>query len=261
MNNVKISVVTVCYNAVKELERTMLSVLNQTYDNVEYIVIDGGSTDGTVEIIKKYADRLAYWVSEPDQGIYDAMNKGIKVATGEWINFMNAGDSFVDEEVLTKCFFQKDYDNNERVLYGDCIYKYVWGYRKVETININKITHGMNVCHQSVFLREYKSILFNLKYRLAADYDQLLTLYLSNQNFHHLNVYVALENIDEGETCNNFKKSKKEAYNIQVSLGLSSIKGKIIYYYWILRFYLSNFIKKNIPNSIAEKIYKSSNSY
>ena len=80
MNNVKISVVTVCYNAVKELERTMLSVLNQTYDNVEYIVIDGGSTDGTVEIIKKYAGRLAYWVSEPDTGIYDALSKGIKVA-------------------------------------------------------------------------------------------------------------------------------------------------------------------------------------
>ncbi|RHJ54940.1 glycosyltransferase family 2 protein [Bacteroides sp. AM10-21B] len=100
----KISVVTVCYNAADTIERTMLSVLNQTYHDIEYIIIDGGSTDGTVDIIRKYADKIAYWVSEPDKGIYDAMNKGIKVATGEWINFMNAGDIFCDKNVLTNIF-------------------------------------------------------------------------------------------------------------------------------------------------------------
>ena len=88
----KISVVTVCYNAADTIEKTMLSVLNQTYHDIEYIIIDGGSTDGTVEIIRKYADRIAYWVSEPDKGIYDAMNKGIKVATGEYIYFLGADD-------------------------------------------------------------------------------------------------------------------------------------------------------------------------
>ena len=100
----KISVVTVCYNAADTIERTMLSVLNQTYHDIEYIIIDGGSTDGTVDIIRKYADKIAYWASEPDKGIYDAMNKGIKVATGEWINFMNAGDIFCDKNVLTNIF-------------------------------------------------------------------------------------------------------------------------------------------------------------
>ena len=97
-----ISVITVCYNAVANIEETMLSVLNQRYDKVEYIVIDGGSKDGTLDVIKKYANKLAYWISEPDKGIYDAMNKGIAKATGDWINFMNAGDKFINEEVLNK---------------------------------------------------------------------------------------------------------------------------------------------------------------
>ena len=99
-----ISIITVVRNDVVHIEQTMLSVLGQTYGNVEYIVIDGGSTDGTVDIIKKYADKLAYWVSEPDGGIYPAMNKGLQHATGEWVNFMNSGDSFADENVLEEVF-------------------------------------------------------------------------------------------------------------------------------------------------------------
>ena len=85
-----ISVVTVAYNAVATIEQTILSVINQTYPNIEYIIIDGGSTDGTVNIIKKYMDHIAYWVSEPDKGIYDAMNKGGIRATGTFIQFLNA---------------------------------------------------------------------------------------------------------------------------------------------------------------------------
>ncbi|ROT05017.1 glycosyltransferase, partial [Muribaculaceae bacterium Isolate-104 (HZI)] len=112
----KISVVTVCYNAADSIEQTMLSVLNQSYPYIEYIVIDGGSTDGTVDIIKKYADRLAYWVSEPDKGIYDAMNKGIAAATGSYINFMNSGDSFYDNRVVEAIF--KDGCDSADIIYG-----------------------------------------------------------------------------------------------------------------------------------------------
>ena len=104
MDCTKVTIVTVCYNAVAEIERTILSVINQTYRNVEYIIIDGGSTDGTVEIIKKYRAQIAYFVSEPDSGVYDAMNKAVKIATGEWINFMNAGDIFNSTTVLNDIF-------------------------------------------------------------------------------------------------------------------------------------------------------------
>lgn len=109
MNNPLISVVTVSYNAVTTIEKTILSVINQNYSNIEYIVIDGGSIDGTVDIIKKYADKITYWVSEPDKGIYDAMNKGIIVATGEWINFMNTGDTFYNENVFSEIFELNSY--------------------------------------------------------------------------------------------------------------------------------------------------------
>lgn len=118
----KISVITVCYNAVKELEKTILSVINQTYNNLEYIIVDGGSTDGTIEIIKKYEYKITFWISEPDNGIYDAMNKGIRHANGEWINFMNAGDIFNDNQVLEKIFANK-YDESISFLYSDNWYQ------------------------------------------------------------------------------------------------------------------------------------------
>lgn len=95
-----ISIVTVVYNGEAFLEETILSVINQSYDNVEYIIIDGGSTDGTLEIVKKYEHAINYWVSEKDSGIYDAMNKGIDLVSGEWINFMNAGDRLVDSNTI-----------------------------------------------------------------------------------------------------------------------------------------------------------------
>lgn len=92
MDNSLISVITVSYNAVSTIEQTILSVINQTYSNIEYIIIDGGSTDGTIDIIRRYEDKIAYWVSEPDRGIYDAMNKGASKANGEYIAFLNSDD-------------------------------------------------------------------------------------------------------------------------------------------------------------------------
>ena len=98
----KISIITVSYNAAKTIEQTISSVVNQTYQDIEYIIIDGGSTDGTMDIIRKYEDRIAYWISEPDKGIYDAMNKGIDVATGDYVYFLGADDRLVDANIIDK---------------------------------------------------------------------------------------------------------------------------------------------------------------
>lgn len=105
----KLSVITINYNNASGLENTIKSVINQTYEDFEYIVIDGNSTDESVDIIKKYADKIDYWVSEPDSGIYNAMNKGIKKAKGEYLNFLNSGDCFFNSETLTNIFHNKEY--------------------------------------------------------------------------------------------------------------------------------------------------------
>ena len=95
-----ISIITAVLNGDKTLERTIQSVIDQDYKNIEYIIIDGGSTDGTLDIIKKYDHAIDYWMSEPDEGIYDAFNKGIQISSGEWIYFLGADDYFVDQNVL-----------------------------------------------------------------------------------------------------------------------------------------------------------------
>ena len=198
-----ISVVTVCYNAADTIEKTMLSVLNQTYHDIEYIIIDGGSTDGTVEIIRKYADRIAYWVSEPDKGIYDAMNKGIKVATGEWINFMNAGDEFVDANVLDKLFFAKTVANVD-VIYGNTLMKYTEGISFTKVKEIDYIQKGMPFCHQSSFVRNGAIERFDTNYQIAADYNFFYESYLEKgvNAFVYIDMPIAIFDAREGASAN-----------------------------------------------------------
>ena len=101
MNDIKITIVTVCYNSAKTIEQTICSVLNQTYKNIEYIIVDGGSTDETVDILRKYSCKIK-WISEPDDGIYDAMNKGIKMASGEYIQFIGSDDCLINYTIIEK---------------------------------------------------------------------------------------------------------------------------------------------------------------
>ena len=110
----KLSIITINYNNARGLERTIKSVICQTFTNYEYIIVDGGSTDGSLEVINKYADHISKWVSEPDEGIYNAMNKGTRMASGEYFNYMNSGDCFCDAHVLE--------DNGDIGLYNPCFF-------------------------------------------------------------------------------------------------------------------------------------------
>lgn len=160
-----ITVVTVVFNGEATLEQTIQSVVNQTYDNVEYIVVDGNSTDRTLDIIKKYEDRIDYWQSEPDKGIYDAMNKAIDLATGDWLNFMNVGDTFYSNKVLSKIFGNGEipYD----VIYGNSF----CNGNEIKPKSLLKIPIRMPFCHQASFVRKscFDMYKFDLSYKLIAD--------------------------------------------------------------------------------------------
>ena len=189
----KISVITVVRNDVQHIEETMSSVLNQTYPNIEYIVIDGASTDGTWEKIQQYNGRLAYSLSEPDKGIYDAMNKGIKVMTGDWCIFMNCGDSFYDNEVVSKVFCEYK-DQGESLIYGDTML--VNGQRKREIKALaqrSKKKECMPSYHQSIFIRafEMKSHPYDLNYRIIADFAFFYKLKKRNDNYLYVPLIIA----------------------------------------------------------------------
>ncbi len=184
--DVKISIVTVCFNSAKTIEQTIKSVINQSYKNIEYIVIDGGSTDGTLDIIKKYEQYISYWVSEPDKGIYDAMNKGISVATGDLIAFINSDDWYDENAML---HFAKAYQTRKAdVLYGDIIYINEDGteqYESNQNLDLNKMLYTNKLCHQGICVRTelMKIHQFDLTYKIVSDYDFLLKIFIAGASF------------------------------------------------------------------------------
>lgn len=161
----KITVITVCRNCASTIEATVRSVLAQDYPDLEYVVVDGASTDGTLEILRKHADRISRLVSEPDRGVYDAMNKGLRLATGEYLLFMNAGDVFAANDVLSKAAARADAD----VIYGD--FEYASGPRKGRVLA--DIDRGV-FNHQCVLYRKALHATFGEYFDIpgltAADY-------------------------------------------------------------------------------------------
>lgn len=178
----KISIVTVSYNAVKTIEQTIKSVINQTYSNIEYIVVDGGSTDGTVDIIRKYEDRIAYWVSEPDGGIFDAMNKGIKIATGEVVGIINSDDWYEHDavEMVAREFSSLPKlsilvgNMYERSYEGEILDLRVNGALDTYIKKVMPVNHPAMFVRMSVYL-EYG--MYNVAYVLSADYDFVCRAY------------------------------------------------------------------------------------
>lgn len=166
----RISVITPSYNQGEHIEESILSVISQNYPNLEYIIIDGGSTDNSVEIIKKYEEHLAYWCSKPDKGIYDAMNKGSKRATGEWLYFLGTDDRMCTN-VLRQIFIENQYHQSVDFLYGNVLLvpsKKLYGKR----YSFNDLAKR-TICHQAIFVKKtvlHKVGYFNISYKIAADY-------------------------------------------------------------------------------------------
>ena len=196
-NQPLITVVTVVRNGEKTLEETILSVINQTYTNIEYIIVDGASTDGTLEIIKKYEDRIDYWISELDKGIYDAMNKGIDLVTGEWINFMNSGDYFAKNDVLEKVFVQKNWDGVD-IIYGNAIMinKYDCKVEIIAGENSATLKNGPIYRHGASFVKAslHKEVKFDLsktkKLKYALDFNCIITLLNMKKVFKKVDIVI-----------------------------------------------------------------------
>lgn len=269
MKNPLISIITVSYNAVETIEQTILSVINQSYTNVEYIIIDGGSSDGTVEVIKRYVDKIAYWVSEPDRGIYDAMNKGIKAATGDWINFMNCGDSFVSSNTLDLLFKDQYWDIYD-VIYGNSIMYTSDSLHWMEASeNIDQLKYSPIYRHGASFVKSkvHKEFLFDIskkEYGFALDFYCINSLFRANKKFKKIDVDVLNFPLD-GVSNNTLKSAlydyriTSREYKFPIRFLIRYIKKIMIYYIKnsclkLFFHYIHSFLKIYLPNVLYSKI-------
>jgi len=194
-----VTIITVVRNGSDFIEQTILSVVNQTYNNIEYLVIDGNSTDKTVEIIKRYNDKIAYWLSENDKGIYDAMNKGIRLATGKWIGILNCGDYFVKSSTISDLFLNNTYDEFE-LIYGNMFMRHVFPgdsrqYNQLLLSNsdFRMLKKKFIVGHGSCFFKRTcieKNGDYDLSFKIAADTELLLRYLKNGIRWKHINIPV-----------------------------------------------------------------------
>lgn len=226
----KITIVTVTFNAIGCLEKTINSIIEQNYSNLEYIIIDGGSIDGTIDIIHKYETKISCWISEPDHGIYDAMNKGIHLASGEWINFMNAGDQFASSDILYKIFNNKKISNVD-FIYGDSIREDNLGayyYQAKPFWESTKYCPIGGICHQSSFVRLdwAKKNNFDLHYRYSADYAFMWNLYNAGKKFYYIPMAIALYDLTNSFSTREVKGVINDAAEI------TRTEKKLYFYCW-----------------------------
>lgn len=199
-HNPLISIITVVFNGEKVLEETIQSVLNQTYANVEFLIVDGGSTDQTLRKIEKYESKIDYWVSQKDSGIYDAMNKGIGLSSGQYINFMNCGDRFFSDSVLSDIFQNRPLnEDSAQIIFGDWEVRYPSGKRRIaQAGEAESLWKGSQFCHQSVFIssRYHRDHPYNDTYKIAADFEFFFSAFRSGVLFEKVNMVVS--SIDAG---------------------------------------------------------------
>ena len=224
----KVSIITIVFNGQKSIERTIKSVLAQRYPNIEYIIIDGGSTDGTIDVIKKYRDRIAYWMSEPDKGIADAFNKGLRQAKGEIIGFINS-DDWYNEDTVSKVV---PHFERYSVVYGDVQF---WdnGKKQERTFgNHKKLNQGMTIAHPAVFVKKevYEKFGgFNISFKIAMDYEFIAKLYHNGISFFNIDTVIVNMNVgglSDRKWVQAFLEERKVKERYQ---------GKMLSYYFFLK--------------------------
>ncbi len=190
-----ISLIVVTYQAEKYIEKTLQNLVSQDYINKEILVIDGNSSDNTVAIIKKYNQNISYFISEPDNGLYDAMNKGMAVAKGDYLLFVNAGDMLYNEQVLSKCM-QKCH--NADIIYGDTWlidenYQFMQPRRLRPPLQLKykDFLQGMLVSHQSFMVKRSLAPNYSLSYRYSSDFDWCVKILKTSQNICNTGIIMA----------------------------------------------------------------------
>ncbi len=226
-----VTIITPSYNSEKYIEKTIQSVLNQNYLNIEYIIIDGGSTDGTIEIIKRYEDKIDYWISEPDQGIYHAMHKGIMLATGEIIGNINSDDYYVENIISPIVDIFKENQTISIVHGGINVIDLNGHFLKYMPGNHNKLYKSMSVRHPSVFIKKEVYIKmggYDYSFTIGADRELMLRLHRAKYLF--FNVDIAVANFRLGGVSDGISKTKmKEAIRLYKKYKLSVFRYFIVY--------------------------------
>lgn len=252
MQQPRFSIITITYNASRWLEQTILNVLSQSYPDIEYLIIDGGSTDGTVQIIKQYASGITYWVSEPDKGIYDAMNKGLRQATGDYVWFINAGDSLSSSDTVQQVASQiQKRKSLPDILYGETNIVdeagHSLGARRLKAprrLTWKSFRMGMLVCHQSFIIKRTLAPFYDLQYRYSADFDwcirclkQAKTCYNTRQ--------VLSDFLDGGTSTTQRKASLKERYAIMCKY-YGTFATILLHGWFAIRFYAAKGLKGRV---------------
>lgn len=208
----KLSIITINYNNRDGLKKTIDSVVGQTFRDFEWIVIDGGSTDGSKEVIEQYASHFAYWVSEPDKGIYNAMNKGIDKAQGDYLLFLNSGDWLNDNTSLERCFAH-DFDAD--VMYGDCMFHYADHEAKCcypsnltfEFLYRSSLSHCSSFINRETLAKEH----YTEEYKIVSDLEFWVKLALEGGTFHHLDEFVSVfDTMGISSTNHELDKAERE---------------------------------------------------
>ena len=252
MHQPKFSIITITYNASQWLEQTILSVLSQSYPAIEYLIIDGNSTDGTVDIIKQYSSGVSYWVSEPDKGIYDAMNKGLQKATGDYVWFMNAGDTFYTSDTVQRVAsrIQKKKVLPD-IVYGETLIVDAngnsLGMRRLKApdkLTWKSFRMGMLVCHQSFITKRTIAPLFDLKYRYSADFDWCIRCMKVSERIYNTRMTLS-RFMDGGVSTSQRKASLKERYDIMCRY-YGKILTSLLHIWFAIRFYTAKYLKRTV---------------